>query len=421
MTWCCGRTSRAGWASPAEPPGAGPVRRGLAGRVLRKGGQESTSLIVTLTIKLQELIVKLTNMEVAWVADVTRYPLTRHLRGAPTMYVRYVRRGKVVREGTGLSFFFRPLTAVLSEVPVGDRELPVLFHARTADFQDLTVQASVTFRVTNPVTACARIDFSIEPDTGSWHGTPLDQVAGLLTETAQQHVLGLVAASSLAVVLADGVAQVRDRIMTGLTADPRLTETGIEVIGVRVVAIRPEPDVEKALRTPAREQIQQDADRATYERRAVAVQRERAIAENEMRNQIELARSEAELVAQRGANARREAEEAAAADGIQAAAQASRELQLARARAAGTQAVGEAKAAAEVAHVAAYRDLPTGTLLALSARELAGRLPQIGTLVLSPDLLAPALARLGGMPGPEHASAPDSADDAEVRSGGRRP
>jgi hypothetical protein len=124
-------------------------------------------------------------------------------------------------------------------------------------------------------------------------------------------------------VLADGIGQIRDRILHGLTADPRLAETGIAVIGARVVAIRPEPE-EKALRTPAREQVQQDADRATYERRALAVERERAIAENEMANQIELARREEQLVAQLGANARRQAEEAAAASAIESDAQAAR-------------------------------------------------------------------------------------------------
>ena len=58
----------------------------------------------------------------------------RHLRGAPTSYVRHTVRGKVRHEGIGQSFWYRPLTAVLSEVPVDDRELPLLFHARTADF-----------------------------------------------------------------------------------------------------------------------------------------------------------------------------------------------------------------------------------------------------------------------------------------------
>ena len=97
-------------------------------------------------------------------ADIARYPLTRHLRGTPTLHVLHVRRGKVVHTGTAQSFFFRPLSAVLSEVPVDDRELAVLFHARTADFQDLAVQASVTFRRRGSST----IFFSASRPTKSW-------------------------------------------------------------------------------------------------------------------------------------------------------------------------------------------------------------------------------------------------------------
>jgi hypothetical protein len=156
--------------------------------------------------------------------------------------------------------------------------------------------------------------------------------------------------------------------------------------------------VEKALRTPARELIQQEADRSTYERRAVAVERERAIAENELQSKIELARREEQLLAQQGANARRQAEDGAVASGIAAQAQADRETRLAQAHAAGTRALGEAKAAGEAASVAAYRDLPSGTLLALAAKDLAGSLPQIGTLVLTPDLLASLLARMSTGP-----------------------
>jgi regulator of protease activity HflC (stomatin/prohibitin superfamily) len=283
---------------------------------------------------------------------------------------------------------------VLSEVPVDDRELPLLFHARTSDFQDLAVQASVTFRITDPETACARIDFSIDPDSGRWRGTPLEQLGGLLTETAQQQVIGLIAASTLATALADGIGEIRDRILTGLVADQRLAETGITVIGARVVALRPEPDVEKALRTPAREQIQTDADRATYERRALAVERERAIAENELHNQIELARQEEHLITQRGANARLQATEAAAADEIEATARAARERRLADAAAHKVRALGEARATAEEARVAVYRDVTPSSLLGLAGLEIAGHLPQIGTLVLTPDLLAGLLAKL---------------------------
>ena len=136
--------------------------------------------------------------------------------------------------------------------------------------------------------------------------------------------------------------------------------------------------------------------------RALAVERERAIAENELQSQIELARREEQLVDQRGTNARRQAEENAAASGIEAGAQAACEQRLAEARAEGTRALGEARAAGEAARVAAYRDLAPASLLGLAAKDLAASLPQIGSLVLTPDLLAPLLARLGAgqAPGP---------------------
>ena len=188
----------------------------------------------------------------------------------------------------------------------------------------------------------------------------------------------------------------RDQIQRGLTADPRLAETGIAVIGVRVVAMRPEPEMEKALRTPARELIQQEADKATYERRALAVERERAIAENEMQSQIELARREEQLVAQRGANARRQAEDAAAASQIETEAQAERE-RAARPRpgAEGTRALGAAEAAAEAARVAAYRGAAAGDAAGAGGQG-AGRAAAADRAAWcsAPDLLAPLLAAL---------------------------
>ncbi|WP_046502082.1 SPFH domain-containing protein [Streptomyces odonnellii] len=334
-------------------------------------------------------------------ADITRRFGRRHLRSAPTAHVRHHRRGKLVHDGTGLSFWFRALTAALSEVPVDDRELAMAFHARTADFQDVTVQSTVTYRISEPATAAARIDFSIDPDTGAWRGAPLEQIATLLTETAQQHALDVLARTPLSAALADGVASVRERISEGLGAEPRLPATGIEVVAVRVVAIRPEPEVERALRTPAREQIQQEADRATYERRAVAVERERTIAENELASRIELARREERLVEQHGTNARREAEESAAADAIRAEAEALRTVRLARAGAEAARETGEARAAAQSAWLRVHAEVEAATLHALAATRLAENLPRVESVTLSPDVLTGLLARLGRPGGDE--------------------
>ncbi|WP_422746327.1 SPFH domain-containing protein [Mycobacterium sp. WMMD1722] len=327
-------------------------------------------------------------------AVITRYPFLHHLRVAPTVHVRALRRGKVVHEGAGAAFWFRPLSAAMSEVPLDDRELPMLFHARTADFQDVAVQATVTYRITDPVLAGQRIDFAIDTDTGRWRASPLEQVAGLLTETAQQHGMDLLARMPLTVALVEGISAVRASMSAGLRADDRLVETGIVVIGVRVVALRPEADVERALQTPAREQVQQEADKATFERRALAVERERAIGENELQTRIELARREEELVAQHGANERLKTQETWAADAIATEATARRDVALADARAQATRLVGEADAAAETARLAAYRDVEEATLLALALKELAANLPRIDHLSVTPDLVTPLLTRL---------------------------
>jgi regulator of protease activity HflC (stomatin/prohibitin superfamily) len=330
-------------------------------------------------------------------ADIQAYPFVKHLRGTPTGHIRHLRSGKVVHDGTGLSFWFRPLSAVLSEIPVDDRELPLLIHARTADFQSVTVQATVAYRITDPALASSRLDFSIAPENGRWRANPLEAIAALLTELAQQHTQDLLAVLPLLEALNATVA-VRDRVQNGLDDDPRLRDTGLAVVGVRVVAVRPEPDVERALQTPAREGVQQDADKATFERRAVAVERERAISENELQSQIELAIREEQLVSQRGQNERRRAEETAAASAIETTAKADQERTLAASRADATRLIGVADGEAETAKLLAYRDLDPQTLIALAVRELAGQLPQIGTLNLTPDLLTTALGRLTAAP-----------------------
>ena len=318
-------------------------------------------------------------------ADIRTYPFLRHLRGAPTSYIRHTRNGRVVHEGVGRSFWFRPLSAVLSEVPVDDRELPLLFHARTSDYQDVVVQATVTYRIAEPTLAAGRIDFGIDPRSGRWRATPLEQLASLLTELGQQHALDLLAAMPLAHALVEAPARLRERIEAALASDRRLADIGLALVAVRVGTIRPEADVEKALGTPARELVQQEADRATFERRALAVESERAIAENELHNQIELARREEELIGQRGQNEQRRVEDAAAASRVEAGAEAER-----------VRLVGAAEAEAERARLDAYAALQPSILLGLALQELARNLPQIEQLTVTPDLLSQALAQVVG-------------------------
>ncbi|TDO35832.1 SPFH domain/Band 7 family protein [Kribbella sp. VKM Ac-2527] len=325
-------------------------------------------------------------------ADITRFRFISHLRANPTTHVRHLRNGKLSHDGAGQAFWFRALNSSLSEVPIDDREQPLLFHGRTIDFQDVTVQATVTYRVIDPALASTRLDFGIDPDTGVWRSTPLEQLGGLMTELAQQTALDVLARMNLTEALSEGMASLRQTMSTGLREDQRLTGLGIGVEDVRVVAVRAEREVEKALQTPTREMVQQAADKATYERRAMAVERERSIAENELQNQIELARREEQLVTQRGQNERQRATEAAAAGRIETEAAASRKRALSEAEADAKRVIGAAEAAAEKALLEAYAELDQAKILAMAIKQ--GALPEIGTLNLTPDLITPLLTRL---------------------------
>src|SRR4051812_25080705 len=245
-------------------------------------------------------------------ADIRRFPFSRHLRSTPTNYIVHNRRGKLVHKGPGIAFYFRPLNPAISEGPIAEAELSILFSARTIDFQEVSGQATVTYPFSDPAVAAPRIDCAIDRYRGTWIGKPLEQVGSRITELAQQYAVEHISTLKLAEVLGKGIPTVRTVTAAGLADDERLAETSVVVIGVRIVSVRPQADVERALETPVREKVQQDADAAGYERRAIAVERERAIAENELQSKIELATREQQLVQQDGANAQRRATEEAA-------------------------------------------------------------------------------------------------------------
>ena len=326
-------------------------------------------------------------------ATITTYPLVRHLRAEPIMHVLRYRDGRLTKHGPGLAFWFRPINTTAAEVPLDDRELPFLFHVRSADFQEVNIQGVITFRVVDPLRLAERVDFTIDVRHGRWQQTPLEQVAGLLTQLAQQFVIDDLARRDLREVLADGVAPIRDRIAEGLAAEAAVAGLGLAVVAVRVAAVTPTAELEKALQQPTREAIQQQADEATFARRALAVEKERAIAENEVENRIELARREEQLVAQEGANDRLRQEELAAAEKIAAEATDERERLTASRSADTIDLVEGARLRAERERAEIQATVPPNVMLAVALRELAGELGNVEHLTVTPELLTPLVQR----------------------------
>lgn len=327
-------------------------------------------------------------------AEIRNYLFCRHYRAEQSAHVLLYRGGRLRRSGRGLAFWFLPMSTSISEVPVDDRELSFLFHARSSDFQDVTVQGAIGYRIAEPRVLSERIDFSVDLHTGAYRKEPLEQLAALLGERAQELTYDYLGGRTMNAILTSGQEPIRTRIENGLRTEDALGAMGLEVVGVRITAVKPAADLEKALEMPTREHIQQQADEATFQRRALAVEKERAIEENELQNRIELARREEQLIEQQGQNERRRCTEAAEAARIASQASADRMRITDEAQAEGITRLDEARNAGESARMAIYRDMPSAAMAGLAARELAGKLDHIDHLNISPELLGPMLQRL---------------------------
>ena len=327
-------------------------------------------------------------------ADISGFGPFQHLRADASSHILMFRGERAVRSGRGLSFWFSPYAVSLAEIPVDDREVTIAVHGRSADFQDVVVQGSVTYRIVDPALTASRVDFAIHPTRGKYLRQPLEKLGSILTQLAQQRALAVVQEMPLRDVVVRGQEGVRAAIEEALSRSPFLTELGLELVSVRLAPIKPSADVEKALEAPTRERIQEEADEATFRRRAQAVDKERAIQENEMQNQIELARREQQLIDQRGMNTRKDATERAEAARIDAEAEAGRARLAADAEAGGIRAVEGARMAIERERLEALGKFSPAVLGAMAARELASKLRRIDHLNVSPDLLGPMLTGL---------------------------
>jgi len=324
-------------------------------------------------------------------AQIDKYLLLNHLRSEPVSHILYYRKGKLRKSGPGIAFWFDSLSAAIAEIPIDDRDQSFLFNGWTADYQQVTAQGSITYRITDPELLAKRFDFSIDLNLGHYRREPLDKMASLVTQLAQQYALEYIESKPLRTTLREGIEEIRKRINVGLSSSEELSSLGIEIVATRISLVSPSSEMEKALQAPTRESIQQEADQAIFERRALAVEKERAIAENELQNQIELAKREETLIEQKGLNEKRRATEEAESLHVSATAKAERIGLASAARAESITMVESAQNQAEKEKMDIFKDMPVSVLYALAAQALASNLKSIEHLNLSPDAFGPML------------------------------
>src|SRR5262245_14249079 len=208
----------------------------------------------------------------------------RYLKAAPTTYILHHSGGALKREGAGLSFLYYAPTSVITAVPLGSVEVPFAFNEVASDFQHVTIQGQLTYRVAEPRRLAALLDFTIAPN-----GQHLSDDPGTLPErvvpVAQVLARAVTQRFSLREILTKGDVLVAE-VLPALRKDPTILMLGIEILGFSVLSLKPTPEMAKALEAEAREALQRRSDDAIYLRRNNAVEQERIIKENELATEI---------------------------------------------------------------------------------------------------------------------------------------
>ena len=204
----------------------------------------------------------------------------RYMKAAPTTYVLHYGGGRLKREGPGLSFFYYAPTSVIAAVPVGSVDVPFAFSEVAADFQAVTIQGQLTYRVADPRRISGLLDFTVGSN-GSYLSDDPTTLSDRLLPAAQV----LARAVTQRFVLRDVLTRsetIAAEVLPALRKDPAVTMLGIEVLGFSVLSLKPTPEMAKALEAEAREALQRKSDDAIYQRRNNAVEQERIIKENEL-------------------------------------------------------------------------------------------------------------------------------------------
>lgn len=383
--------------------------------------------------------------------DIKNVGFLKHLRSESNMHIRHFSNGKLKASGKGLAFWFIPIGSSIAEVPTDDRELQFIVQGRSNDYQDVTIQGDIVYRVMDPDCLADRVDFSINIESGLHRNQPIEQLSTLFSGIVQKHAVRHISIRDIKTLLGEGPDKIQRSIEQEIINEPVFTDMGLKVVSLGVKNIKTVPEVEKAMQTPTRERIQQNADEAIFQRRAMAVEKERAIADNELQNKIELATREEKLITQQGANERRRIEEEVSAEEtkvkanihrarmeaeaqvsqsklkaetdserqrilsqsenkakrlgaeteaqnrrVKSAAEAEARRVEGKAEAEALEAIGLANAVGEKERMKVYETLPPNVVFALALQEIAGKLQTIEHINITPDILKTNLADLFG-------------------------
>jgi regulator of protease activity HflC (stomatin/prohibitin superfamily) len=318
------------------------------------------------------------------------------------MYVVQYKKGKLIKQGPGLSFFyFAPITSLVA-VPIGSTDVPFIFKEVTSDYQEVTIQGQVVFRIADPVRLSQMLNFTLDAANQKYVSDDPDKISPRIVSQVQVLVRTELQVRPLREVVKSFEELVK-KVRTALTESKALSALGIEILDLSILAVKPTPETARALEAGIREQLLKEADEAIYDRRNSAIEQERAIKENELnteiavenkRRQIRETQMDAERAVQEKKRLLNEEEMAGKVsledknkELVQLSAENARVEADAKAYSMAAVMDAVAKIDPKVLNSLASMGMQPSQLIAASFRDLAGSAAKIGELNISPDLL----------------------------------
>ncbi|MBM3464900.1 MAG: SPFH domain-containing protein [Armatimonadetes bacterium] len=312
-----------------------------------------------------------------------------YVKAPPTTYLMQFVDGRPRREGAGLSFFYFGPTSTLVAVPLESTDMPFIFQETTSDFQTVTVQGQLTYRVREPKLLAASLDFTADAQL-----VCVNDGRDLLMQRLIHYTQVATRASVSRMDLREALAAadvISSEVISALREHPATTALGVEIMALAIVSQKPTPEMSRALEAEAREALQRKADEAIYDRRNAAVEQERRIRESELNTELAVEAKQRQI---------REAKMAA-----EIAVEEQRTVLLEQ-RLENDRQEADTRAYALESVLKQVRDVDWKTLMAVSGgandsraniavafRELAENASKIGELNVTPDLLKSLLGK----------------------------
>lgn len=332
----------------------------------------------------------------------------KHIKFDSMTYVLYFKNGNIKREGRGLSFFYFAPNSSIAAIPMGSNDLPFVFNESTNDYQTVTIQGQISYKINNPKTLADVLDFTVQ-DNGQYKKNDIEKLNQRIINEAQTATSAYIHGIKLKEAIRSAKA-IEENITEGLKSSTAIGMLGIEILGANILAIQATPEMARALETETREKLQQEADLAVYERRNFAVEQERIIKESELNTEIAVEEKQKQIAEKKMESDVQKAENQRKLREMQLEADISVENQrksLIEQKTENDKKEADTKGYVLETTLKPYRDMNWKTLTALNNnsdprfnislafRELADNAEKIGNLNISPDLLDSILNEKG--------------------------